>query len=58
MIQFFLYLIDSENDENDGISEEGFLTVCKLAEKAGIDMIQVSGFKWNQRKTKKWTILF
>ena len=50
MIQFFLYLIDSENDENDGISEEGFLTVCKLAEKAGIDMIQVSGFKWTRER--------
>ena len=25
--------IDSENDENGGITEQGFLTACKLAEK-------------------------
>ena len=50
--------IDSENDENDGISEEGFLTACKLAEKAGIDMIQVSGFKWTRERPKNGPYYF
>ena len=50
--------IDSENDENDGITEEGFLTACKLAEKAGIDMIQVSGFKWTRERPKNGPYYF
>ena len=31
--------IDSENDEKNGITEQGFLTACKLGEKAGLDLI-------------------
>ena len=50
--------IDSENDENGGITEQGFLTACKLAEKAGVDMIQVTGFKWTREKPKNGSLLF
>ena len=50
--------IDSENDENGGITEQGFLTACKLAEKAGVDMIQVTGFKWTREKPKNGPYYF
>ena len=30
-------------EENEGISESGFLTTAKMAEKAGVDLIIVSG---------------
>ena len=50
--------LDSENDENGGITEQGFLTACKLAEKAGVDMIQVTGFKWTREKPKNGPYYF
>ena len=42
--------IDSENDEKNGITEQGFLTACKLAEKAGADIIEVSGTNFKKGK--------
>ena len=50
--------IDREKAGNEGISEQGFLTACKLAEKAGIDIIQVSGFKWVKEKPKNGPYYF
>ena len=50
--------IDSENGDNDGISEEEFLTACKLAEKTGIDIIQVTGFKWIYERPKNSPFYF
>ena len=41
-----------------GISEEGFILACKLAEKAGVDMIQVSGMGWFKIKAKDAPALF
>ena len=50
--------IDSENDEKNGITEQGFLTACKLGEKAGLDLIQVSGFKWTKERPKNGPYYF
>ena len=50
--------IDSENDEKNGITEQGFLTACKLSEKAGVDLIQVSGFKWTKERPKNGPYYF
>ena len=38
--------INCEDGYPGGITQEGFLTACKLAEKAGVDMIQVNGMEW------------
>ena len=45
--------INSEDDDPNGITPEGFLTACKLAVKAGIDMIDVTGMKWKKVKESK-----
>ena len=45
--------INSEDDDPNGITPNGFLTACKLAEKAGIDMIDVTGMKWKKVKESK-----
>ena len=42
----------------DGDTIEGFITACKLAEKAGVDMIQVSGREWIDGKMKSNTPFF
>ena len=42
--------INSEDDGPNGITPNGFLTACKLAVKAGIDMIDVTGMKWKKIK--------
>ena len=42
--------INSEDDDPNGITPNGFLTACKLAEKAGVDMIDVTGMKWKKIK--------
>ena len=45
--------INSEDDDPNGITPDGFLTACKLAEKAGVDMIDVTGMKWKKIKESK-----
>ena len=45
--------INSEDDDPNGITPNGFLTACKLAEKAGIDMIDVTGMRWKKIKESK-----
>ena len=37
--------INTDDGDVNGISEEGFLKACIMAEKAGIDFIQLSGVK-------------
>ena len=44
--------INSEDADPNGITEQGFITACQMAEKAGVDFIQVSGFKWIKEKVK------
>ena len=50
--------INCEECYPDGITQEGFLTTCKLAEKAGFDMIQVRGMEWLFGKIKPKTPIF
>ena len=38
--------INSEDGDKNGISEEGFMKTCQMAEAAGVDYIQISGIKW------------
>ena len=44
--------INSEDGDKNGITEEGFIKICQLAEAAGIDYIQISGVKWMREKIK------
>ena len=44
--------INSEDGDPNGITPEGFITACKMAEKAGIDMIDVTGMKWKKKQRK------
>ena len=45
--------INSEDNDPNGITPEGFLTAFKLAEKAGVDMIDVTGMKWKKNRENK-----
>ena len=38
--------INSEDGDKNGISEEGFIKICQMAEAAGVDYIQISGIRW------------
>ena len=38
--------INSEDADQNGISEEGFMKICQMAEDAGVDYIQISGIRW------------
>ena len=40
--------INSEDDDPNGITPEGFITACKMAEQAGVDMMEVTGMKWKK----------
>ena len=42
--------INTEDGNEKGISEQGFLTACKLSEKAGVDLIEVSGTNFKKGK--------
>ena len=42
--------INSEDGCVEGINPEGFITACKIAEKAGVDYIQISGMTWTKVK--------
>ena len=44
--------MNSEDCDKNGITEEGFMKICLMAEEAGVDFIQVSGMKWLREKTK------
>ncbi len=45
--------INSEDDDPNGITPNGFITACKLAEKAGVDMIEITGMKWKKNRENK-----
>ena len=45
--------INSEDDDPNGITPEGFITACKMAEQAGVDMIEVTGMKWKKNRENK-----
>ena len=45
--------INSEDNNPNGITPEGFITACKMAEEAGIDMIDITGMKWKVNKENK-----
>ena len=49
--------INSEDDDPNGITPNGFLTACKLAVNAGIDMIDVTGMKWKKNKENRGALL-
>ena len=42
--------INSEDADENGITEEGFFKACQLAEDVGVDYIQISGMKWYKEK--------
>ena len=48
-----LLKLNSEDDDPNGITPEGFITACKLAEQAGVDMIEVTGMKWKKNRENK-----
>ena len=51
---YFISLkINCNDDIDNGISEEGFLIASQLAVKAGVDLIQVSGNQWLNKKGSK-----
>jgi len=43
--------ITTEEGEG-GITEYGVITACKLAEKAGLDLVQLTGMRWLKEKSK------
>ena len=45
--------INSEDCDENGITKESFIKTCLMAEKAGVDYIQVSGMTWLRGKTKR-----
>jgi len=42
--------INSEDGDENGITEDGFILACKMAEKYGADYIQISGLSWTKEK--------
>ena len=44
--------INCEDGDKNGITEDGFLKICQMAEKAGLDYIQISGITWMKEKIK------
>ena len=44
--------INSEDGDKNGITEEGFINICLMAEKAGVDYIQISGRRWYKERIK------
>ena len=50
-IDFIISLkINSDDGIENGISEDDFILTCKLAEKSGVDIIQISGMEWTKGK--------
>ena len=48
-----LLKLNSEDDDQNGITPDGFITACKMAEQAGVDMIEVTGMKWKKNRENK-----
>ena len=48
-----LLKLNSEDNDPNGITPEGFITACKLAEQAGVDLIEVTGMKWKKNRENK-----
>ena len=44
--------INCEDGYKNGITEEGLIKTCQLAEAAGIDYIQISGMRWLSERIK------
>ena len=44
--------INSEDGDPNGITEEGFIKTCLMAEAAGIDFIQITGIRWLSERIK------
>ena len=44
--------INSEDGMPNGITEEGLIKTCQMAEEAGIDYIQISGMRWLSERIK------
>ena len=44
--------INSEDGDKNGITEEGFMKACLMAEQVGIDYIQVTGMRWFKERIK------
>ena len=42
--------INSEDGDENGITEEGFIMACKMAQFFGADYIQISGMSWIKQK--------
>ena len=42
--------INSDDGIENGINEDDFILTCKLAEKSGVDIIQISGMEWTKGK--------
>ena len=44
--------INCEDGDKNGITEDGFIKICQMAEKAGLDYIQISGITWMKQRIK------
>lgn len=44
--------INCEDGDKNGITEDGFIKICQMAEKAGLDYIQISGITWMKERIK------
>ena len=44
--------INCEDGDKNGITLDGFIKICQMAEKAGLDYIQISGIKWMRERIK------
>ena len=52
--EYIIFLkLNSEDNDPNGITPEGFITACKLAEQAGVDLIEVTGMKWKKNRENK-----
>ena len=45
-----LLKINSEDGDPNGITSEQFISLCKSAEQAGVDMIDITGMKWKKHQ--------
>ena len=45
--------INSEDDDPNGITPEGFIKTCKMLEEAGTDIIEVTGMRWKKNRENK-----
>ena len=45
--------LNSEDNDPNGITFDGFITACKMLEEAGVDMLEVTGMKWKKNRENK-----